>query len=84
MITIYTIPECPYCNELKEIFKNEGVEFTDINLNLPENEPIFIQLNKITESDQVPMIKVKNQILVPNKSFQSIREGADIVKKLLT
>ena len=83
MVTIYSIPNCPYCNEIKEILTNEGVAYTDVNVDLPENEETYRKLTEITKSDQVPVIKVKNQLLVPNMSFQTIREAAEITKKLL-
>jgi glutaredoxin len=82
-VKIYSIPECGYCNELKEILTNEGVEFIDVNVNLEENEKEYNQISEITNSDQVPIIKVGKQLLVPNISFKSIREGADLTKKFL-
>lgn len=82
-IKIYSIPNCSYCNELKEILTNEGVEFTDVNVSLPENDAEYQKLHKITKSDDVPIIRVGNNLLVPNISFHSIREGADLAKKFL-
>jgi len=69
--------------ELKEIFTREGVEFTDINVMLEENEKEYEELHKIIKSDDVPVIKVGKQLLVPNVSFQSIRQAADLTKKFL-
>jgi glutaredoxin 3 len=83
MIRIYSIPECPYCTELKEILTQEGVEFTDVDVNLPENEEEYNQIHEMTKSDEVPIVLVKKQLLVPNVSFKSIREAADLTKKFL-
>lgn len=83
MVKIYSIPECPYCTELKEILTNEGIEFIDVNVNLPENEDEYDKLHEITKSDDVPIVKVGKQLLVPNVSFRSIREAADLTKKFL-
>lgn len=83
MVRVYSIPDCPYCTELKDIFTNEGVEYIDINVLLPENEKEYDDLQKITKSDDVPIIKVGKQLLVPNVSFHSIRDAADITKKFL-
>jgi glutaredoxin len=83
MVKIYSIPECPYCTELKEILTNEGVAFIDVNVNLPENDKEYNEIYEATQSDQVPIVRVKNQLLVPNVSFNSIREAADITKKFL-
>lgn len=84
MVKIYSIPNCPYCTELKEILTKEGIEFTDVNVMLPENDAEYNQLAKITKSDDVPIVKVGKQLLVPNVSFKSIRECYDLVVKFLS
>jgi len=83
MVRIYSIENCPYCTELKEILTQEGVEFTDVNVNLPENEKEYDQIHEATKSDEVPIVLVGKQLLVPNVSFQSIRECANLTKKFL-
>lgn len=83
MVRLYSVENCPYCIELKDILKNEGVEFIEIDVNAPENEPEFNKLFEVTKCYDVPMVKVGNQILVPNTSFRSIREAADLTKKFL-
>lgn len=83
MIRIYSITQCPYCTELKESLTKEGVEFIDVNVNLPENEEEFKKLFEITQSDDVPMIKIGNQLLVPHKSFFSIPQAFELIKKFL-
>jgi glutaredoxin len=83
MVKIYSIQDCPYCTELKDILRNEGVEFIDVDVNLPENEEEYKKLHEITKCEDVPQVKVGNQILIPNTSFRSIREAADLTKKFL-
>lgn len=84
MVKIYSIPECPYCTELKDILTKEGIEFEDVNVNLPENEAEYNKLHEITKSDDVPIVKVGKQLLVPNVSFRSIREASYLVIKFLS
>ena len=83
MVRIYSIENCPYCTELKEILTQEGIEFTDVNVNLPENEKEYDQIYEVTKSEEVPIVLVGKQLLVANVSFQSIRECADLTKKFL-
>jgi len=83
MIKIYSIEDCPYCTELKNILTEEGIEFIDVDVNLEENEAEYNQIHEITKSDQVPIIKVGKQLLVPNVSFATIREAADLTKQFL-
>jgi glutaredoxin len=83
MIRIYSIPQCPYCTELKEMLTNEGIEFTDVNVDLPENEEEYNKIYEITKAEEVPIILVNKQLLVPNVSFKSIKEAANLTKKFL-
>ena len=83
MIKIYTIENCPYCTELKKILTEEGIKFIDVDVNLEENEAEYNQIHEITKSDEVPIVKVGKQLLVPNVSFSSIQEAAYLTKQFL-
>ena len=80
MTRVYSVENCPYCKELKEMLTNDGVEFIDVDVNKPENEDEFNKLYEVTQCDDVPMVKVGNQILVPNVSFRSIKELFNLIK----
>lgn len=84
MVRVYTFPECPYCQELKGLMISENIEFEDVNINLPENETEFSNIAKIAESEVVPIIKIGNKLLVPNRTFHTIMEGHLLIKKLLS
>jgi glutaredoxin len=83
MIKIYTFPECPFCKELKELLTKEGIEFEDVNVNLSENQDEFAIVSKVSNSNEVPIIKIDKQLFVPNVSFQSIPEALELAKKFL-
>lgn len=83
MITIYTFPECPFCQDLKERLVKEGIEYNEINVNLPENSEEFAKVVAVSNSQEVPIIKIGKQLLIPNVSFQSIAEGVELTKKFL-
>ncbi len=83
MVTIYGFKECPYCTELKDILTTEGVEFKDVDISLPENTEEFNKIMEITKADEVPIVKVGKQLLIPNVSFKSIKEAAELTKKFL-
>ena len=84
IVKVYTIEQCPYCSELKELLTKEGIEFTNVNVDLPENDTEYNQLHKITQSDDVPIVRVGKQLLVPNVSFRSISECCQLVIKFLS
>ena len=83
MVTIYTFPECPYCKELKEIYNAEGIEYRDVNINLPKNYVEFGSVMEASNAEEVPIIKIGKQLLIPNISFQTIREAYLLTKKFL-
>lgn len=83
MVRLYTIENCPYCMELKKILTIEGVQFIEIDVNNPENEEEFNKLYELTKCDDVPMIKVGRQVLIPEVSFTTIQEAANLTKKFL-
>jgi glutaredoxin len=83
IVKVYSIENCPYCIELKQMLTTENIKFIDIDINLPENEAEFNKLYEITQCDEVPVVKVGKQILVPNTSFNSIQECYELTKKFL-
>lgn len=82
-IRIYTVSNCPYCSELKEMLTKDNIEYTEVNVSLPENEAEFKKLFEFTKCDDVPIVKVNNHVLLPNTSFQSITEAYETTKKFL-
>lgn len=84
MIRVYSITHCPFCAQLKTLLTADGIEFVDVNVDLPENADEFQKLFEATKSDDVPMIKMGNRLLVPHQSFFSIPEAVELVKKFLS
>lgn len=82
-IRIYTVDGCPYCTELKELLETDKIPFVEVNVSRPENKEEFEKLHAVTKSDDVPIVKVGNNILVPGTSFQSIQEAHQLTKKFL-
>jgi glutaredoxin 3 len=83
MIKIYSIPQCPYCTDLKEKLTEAKIEFEDVNVMLPEHSEEYKKVVEKTQSDEVPIVRVGKQLLVPNVSFKSINEAFDLTKKFL-
>jgi len=83
IVKVYGVDGCPYCTELKELLNKEKIEFTDVDVNLPENQTEYNQIYKITNSDDVPIVRVNKRLLVPNVSYQTIQDAVDLTKKFL-
>ena len=84
MVRVYTMKECPYCTEMKDMLKNEGIEFKDIDIDEPKNKLEFNKLVEISGADSVPVVIVGKKILIPERSFFTIEEGFYTVKKLIS
>mgnify|MGYP003657243917 CR=1 FL=1 len=82
-IKIYSIPECKYCNELKELLTKDGIEYEDVNIMLQENAKEYEKIYEATKSEQVPIVLIGKQLLVPEVSFKSITEAATLTKNFL-
>jgi glutaredoxin 3 len=82
-IKIYSIPECKYCNELKELLTKDGIEYEDVNIMLQENAKEYEKIYAATKSEQVPIVLIGKQLLVPEVSFKSISEAAILTKNFL-
>jgi|688.fasta_scaffold289459_2 glutaredoxin 3 len=82
MIRIYSIPECPYCSDLKEKLTDQNIEFEDVNVFLEENVEEHKEVAEFTKSEEVPIVRVNKHFLVPNVSFHSIDECVETIKKL--
>lgn len=83
MVKIYGFSACPYCKELKELLTKDGIQFIDVDIDLPENQEEFNKVMEIANADEVPIVRVGTQLLVPNVSFKSIAEAVELTKKFL-
>ncbi len=83
MVKIYGFSACPYCKELKELLTKDGIQFIDVDIDLPENQEEFNKVMEIANADEVPIVRVGTQLLVPNVSFKTIVEAVELTKKFL-
>ena len=74
---------CPYCDKLKGLLKDDDIEFKEIDINDKRYKLEFNKIMEISGADSVPIVIVKKKILIPEKSFMTIEEGFEIIKKLL-
>jgi len=83
MVRVYTMEGCPYCDKLKGLLKDDDIEFKEIDINDKKYKLEFNKIMEISGADSVPIVIVKKKILIPEKSFMTIEEGFEIIKKLL-
>lgn len=83
MVTIYSMPSCPYCDDLKNKLKDKNIEFRDVNITLDENQIEFDKIKKVAIIDEVPVVRLFKQLLIPNVSFKTIDQAISIIENIL-
>jgi glutaredoxin len=75
--------DCPYCTDLKEKLTNENIDFTNVDVDLPENQEEFNKILEASKAEEVPILRIDKQLFIPNVSFKSINEAVELTKKFL-
>jgi len=83
MVRLYGFDECPYCQELKGLYDENGIEYTYVDVTLDENESECEKLFKITKDESVPVVLVNKTLLAPDSSFKTIEEAYQLTLKFL-
>lgn len=83
-IRLYGFETCPYCQELKEKFDNDNLDYIYIDIDLKENEAETKKVMEIAKTDSVPIILVNKVLLSPEVSFNSIEEAFTLTKRFLS
>ena len=88
-LIIYTNENCNYCNQLKEVFEKEGVEFIEKLTNKPEDEEQVYnkewhRVMYATGTGITPTILFKDNYFVPGRDFASPNQLLEILNKFET
>lgn len=79
IVKIYGSNECPYCNSLKKYLKILRVNFDYVDIDLKENEEEYHLLANKIGSYYIPVIVIDDEILSPEKEFNTIPEAIKLV-----
>lgn len=83
-VRLYGFEACPYCQELKEKFDSDNLDYIYVDIDLKENEAETKKVMEIAKTDSVPIILVNKVLLSPEVSFNSIEEAFTLTKKFLS
>jgi len=61
-VTVYSTPTCPYCKLVKDFFKEQNVNFTDIDV--ASDTAAANEMVKMSGQMGVPVIKIDDEIIV--------------------
>ena len=61
-VKIYSTPTCPYCIKAKELLKNKGIEFE--NIDVSSNQEKAQEMINVSGQMSVPVITVDEKIII--------------------
>lgn len=76
--------KCPFCDDMKKYLNEDGIEYVEIDIEKRKHKAEFDKLVEVSKADSVPILLVGRKILVPERSFKTIKEGFELTKKLLS
>jgi glutaredoxin len=88
---VYTMKGCPFCSMIKEELEKENVSF--LERDIYEYEEEYDEFSKVTENEYVPALMLLTlddednptnvKLLAPDRDFNDIYEGVEMVKQYL-
>jgi len=81
-VKVFYIEYCPYCKKLMEKLDELKIPYEKVNVNTEKGGKDFLKLYKLTKSENIPVIIVGNQVLVPEISFYDINTAIKIIVEL--
>lgn len=88
---VYTMKGCPFCSMIKEELEKENISFLERDIHEYEEE--YDEFSKVTENEFVPALMLLTlddednatnvKLLAPDRDFNDIYEGVEIVKQYI-
>jgi glutaredoxin len=84
-VVVYTMKNCPFCTEFKELLENEGIEYVDRDID--ENEEEYELFSEITNNDMVPALLIiegdeeehKSFLYAPESHYNELTEAVELI-----
>jgi len=80
-INIFSMKGCPHCDNLKNKLKENNIEF--VELDIDDNNLLYERFSKKVDNEFLPAILIGKTAYVPERSFTTIDEAVELVKKHL-
>ena len=68
-ITLFQLPGCPYCRQVKEKLEQKGVRYTAINVSPSRNDVLRKKLAEKSAVSTVPVLKVGEKYIGESKAI---------------
>jgi glutaredoxin len=85
-VVVYTMKNCPFCQEFKDMLVKEEIEFFDRDIDEYEEE--YNLFSEITDNDMVPALLIiegneeyhNSYLYAPERNYNELTEAIDIIK----
>lgn len=82
-IALFTMEGCPHCHDFKEMLKENGIEFTELDIN--EHTEEYDMFTKITKNEYVPAFMIVDsggenvEFFAPDRDYEDLEQALDII-----
>ena len=86
-VILFTMEGCPYCHELKDMFKESNMEFTDLDINEYVEE--YHMFTKIVDNDLVAAFMIVDEkggpskFMAPDRDYEDLNEALHKIKSII-
>ena len=80
-VLLYTMKGCGHCNNLKQKLDESKIEYVNKDIDIYSSE--YDKISEMLKTDFIPLAKVNDEWLVPEKDFKTIDECFEKIKKLM-
>jgi glutaredoxin len=86
-IYVFTLNNCPYCQELKDKLNESSISFHDVEIS--KNKELWQSIVVQTGYDLLPSVFIRNEndidglIYTPGRDFQDLNEIIEIIKSII-
>lgn len=85
-VVVYTMKNCPFCKEFKDLLVKEEIDFVDRDIDEYEEE--YDLFSEITENDMVPALLIiegneeehSSFLYAPERNYNELTEAVDIIR----
>jgi len=90
-VVLYSMKGCPHCSDMKDMLKEEGIKFSDRDIDKYEKE--YDLFAEATGNEYIPAFMLltldekKNpsnvKLMAPDRDFDDLPQALDMVKRYL-
>ena len=81
-VVLYTKETCPYCINFKKQLDDEGIKYTEKEIEQKGIREEFNKMAALTGQAVFPTILVNDNYLIPNRDFRSMPQGVQMIKAI--